>query len=119
MAADMVDTLLEFRCRFNKLKGLDNWGSEDIDSTLTHVRNQEFIDQRTKKKEEVKLYAKTMPDWEKAVPVWSQLMKNPMLHKLVYVYSKPGSMGALKALLEGGVEGTKRLLAYLLSALKG
>lgn len=118
MATAMLETLIEFRCKFNKFKGLDNWGADKVDTVLTDVRNNELIDQRTKLKEEKKLYKTITPNWEKRIPVWGKLMEIPALHKLAYVHDRSVFMAALGAAWGGLSEGTKRLIAYLLSAFR-
>lgn len=82
---DMTVSMIEFRNKFNeKLKNGAKWNSDQVDSILTDIRNSEHITERTKKTIEREVYDVITPEWERPLA----FMRIPIVHKLVWVYSK-------------------------------
>lgn len=110
---DMLGTLLEFRASFNSLEHRMNWNSENIDQILTEARNNDLIVERTKVNLEKELYGKVTGKYEKLIPVWGWLMKNPTMHKIAHIYSGTAAEVTVGVTYSAIVEWLRHLLNYL------
>lgn len=112
-AKDLTMAVLIYRTQHNKEKGLANWNTEDVDSTITTLRNMGAIDERTKGNIEKDIYPKiTGPEGK--IPGIGELMKIPTVHKFVHVYGRK----TLQAIATATVGTLWDLIKYLSTAFK-